>query len=158
MQAEARTPDLPNSVSVPGLTCRFCGTSLRYSFVDLGMTPLCQNVVRPDEFNAPETFYPLHAFVCHECYLVQLDAYVDPGDIFTEYAYFSSYSDSWLDHVRRYSEKMIDYLQLDGSSRVLEIASNDGYALQYFVKAGIPSLGRPPTWRAQPLIVALIRA
>ena len=144
MQAEARSPDLPNAVDVPGLHCRFCGAALRYSFVDLGMTPLCQNVVRPEDYNAPETFYPLHAFVCHECYLVQLDAYVDPGDIFTEYAYFSSYSDSWLDHVRRYSESMIDQLDLDGNSRVLEVASNDGYALQYFVQAGIPSLGIEP--------------
>ena len=144
MQPSAASDLLPANIAIPGLKCRFCDTPLRYSFVDLGMSPLCQSVVRPEDYNKPETFYPLHAFVCHECFLVQLDEYVDPEAIFTEYAYFSSYSDYWLDHVRRYANDMIRRWSLDESSRVVEVASNDGYALQYFVRAGVPSLGVDP--------------
>ena len=144
MQVEGSVGSLPATVDIPGLACRFCRTPLKYSFTDLGMSPLCQNVVRPEDYNKPETYYPLHAFVCHECFLVQLDAYVDPGDIFTEYAYFSSYSDYWLSHVKAYASDMRDRFNLSKSSHVVEVASNDGYALQYFVEAGIPCLGVEP--------------
>src|SRR3970282_2525100 len=81
--------------------CRFCGTPLRHTFVDLGMSPLCQTHIAPEQLNHMEPFYPLHAYVCHQCFLVQLDEYVAPGDIFSDYAYFSSYADSWVEHARR---------------------------------------------------------
>jgi SAM-dependent methyltransferase len=125
-------------------SCRFCGTRLRHTFVDLGMSPLCQTHIAPEQLNHMEPFYPLHAYVCHECFLVQLDEYVAPGEIFTEYAYFSSYSDSWVEHARRYAEAMTRRLGLGPQSRVVEIASNDGYLLQHFVRLGIPVLGVEP--------------
>lgn len=135
---------LPERVVIPGFNCRFCEAPLEYSFVDLRMSPLCQNIVKPEDLNRSETFYPLHAFVCEHCHLVQLDSYVDPSDIFTEYAYFSSYSDYWLAHVKKYAHTMIERFGLTPDSQVVEVASNDGYALQYFVEAGIPSLGVEP--------------
>jgi hypothetical protein len=91
-----------------------------------------------------EPFFPLHVYVCEECFLVQLQEYVKPGEIFSEYAYFSSYSDTWLDHARNYTERMIERFRLTRSSRVIEIASNDGYLLQYFVQHGIPVIGIEP--------------
>ena len=97
-----------------------------------------------DQLNQMEPFYPLHVFVCDQCFLVQLDEYVSPDHIFTEYAYFSSYSDSWLDHCRRYTEQMLDRFHLNGQSLVVELASNDGYLLQYFVQKNIPVLGIEP--------------
>jgi len=112
--------------------------------VDLGMSPLCESFLKADEVNARESFYPLTTRVCGKCYLVQLEAYVGGEEIFTEYAYFSSYSDSWLDHARRYTEQMLERFSLGASSHVIEVASNDGYLLQYFVKAGVPSLGIEP--------------
>ncbi len=124
--------------------CRFCETRLEHLFVDLGLSPLCQTHIAPDQLNCAEPFYPLKAFVCGTCFLVQLDEYVSPDEIFSEYAYFSSFSDSWLAHAKAYTEKMIDLLDLDKTSRVMEIASNDGYLLQYFVAAGIPVLGIEP--------------
>lgn len=124
--------------------CRFCGTQLRHTFVDLGMSPPCQTHITPAQLNQPEAFYPLHVWVCHECFLVQLEEYVAPADIFSEYAYFSSYSQSWVEHARRYSEQMIARFQLGPRSKVMEIASNDGYLLQHFVRAGIPCLGIEP--------------
>jgi SAM-dependent methyltransferase len=124
--------------------CRFCGTRLRHTFVDLGMSPLCQTHIAPEQLNHMEPFYPLRAYVCHECFLVQLDEYVAPGDIFSDYAYFSSYADSWVEHARRYAEAMTRRLGLGARSRVVEIASNDGYLLQHFVRAGIPVLGVEP--------------
>jgi SAM-dependent methyltransferase len=124
--------------------CRFCGTRLRHVFVDLGMSPLCQTHIAPEQLNHMEPFYPLRAYVCHECFLVQLDEYVAPGDIFSEYAYFSSYADSWVEHARRYAEAMAQRLGLGAQSRVVEIASNDGYLLQHFVRMGIPVLGVEP--------------
>jgi SAM-dependent methyltransferase len=133
------------SPSAAGLTCRFCGARLEHSFVDLGMSPLCQKHVKPSELDRAETFYPLHAFVCTSCWLVQLGEYATPEEIFAqEYAYFSSYSDTWLRHARRYAESMTERLRLDASSLVVEIASNDGYLLQYFVGKGIPVLGVEP--------------
>jgi len=127
-----------------GAPCRFCNTPLHFTFVDLGMSPLCQTVIREDQTNDMEPFYPLHAYVCDECFLVQLEEYVAPADIFTEYAYFSAYSDSWLAHASGYVDMISERLGLDESSSVVELASNDGYLLQYFVKRGIPALGIEP--------------
>jgi SAM-dependent methyltransferase len=124
--------------------CRFCGAPLRHTLVDLGMSPLCESYVPADKINAMEPFYPLHVYVCEQCYLVQLEEYVSREDIFTEYAYFSSYATSWLQHVERYTHSMIDRWKLDKNSFVIEVASNDGYLLQYFVKAGVPCLGIEP--------------
>ena len=110
-----------------GAKCRFCATPLQHSFVDLGMSPLCQTHIEPHQLNHMEPFYPLHAWVCHACFLVQLEQYVAPSDIFSDYAYFSSYSDSWVEHARRYAAHMTGLLQLGPRSKVMEIASNDGY-------------------------------
>ena len=125
-------------------TCRFCGELLTHTFVDLGMSPLCESYVSADKLNHMEAFYPLHVHVCRRCFLVQLEEYVRAEEIFSEYAYFSSYSDSWLQHARRYVESMIQRFRLGSSSRVIEVASNDGYLLQYFVAKGIPVLGVEP--------------
>ena len=125
-------------------TCLFCGTPLRHTFVDLGMSPLCESYVSPAHLNSMEPFYPLHVFVCEKCFLVQLQEYVNPGDIFSEYAYFSSYSDSWVEHARVYMEMITKRLGLTSRSLVVELASNDGYLLQHFVHKGIPVLGIEP--------------
>jgi SAM-dependent methyltransferase len=124
--------------------CRFCGAPLEVTFVDLGMSPLCESYVPPERLNAMEPFYPLHVWVCSRCFLVQLEEYVSPEHIFSEYAYFSSYSDSWLQHARQYTEAMIERFGLETRHRVVELASNDGYLLQYFVQRGIPVLGIEP--------------
>ena len=124
--------------------CRFCQSPLEHSFVDLGMSPLCQDHVKPEELNRMEPFYPLHAYVCTNCFLVQLDEFVAPSDIFNDYAYFSSYSDSWLKHAKRYSEQIIDRLEIGTDKLVAEIASNDGYLLQNFAGRSIPVLGIEP--------------
>lgn len=124
--------------------CRFCNQELRHTFVDLGMSPLCESYLATDQLNRMEPFYPLHVFVCERCFLVQLEEYVTPESIFTEYAYFSSYSDSWLEHCRQYTDQMMDRFSLNEQSRVVEVASNDGYLLQYFVEKGIPVLGIEP--------------
>jgi SAM-dependent methyltransferase len=125
--------------------CRFCGTALRHSFVDLGPSPLCQRHVHEEEVHRPELFYPLHAFVCERCFLVQLGIDVDPAELFGGfYHYFSSYSDSWLAHCRSYVEGMIDRFGLGADSRVAEVASNDGYLLQFFVQHGVPAFGIEP--------------
>jgi len=134
----------PEAGEAPRGGCRCCGAPLRHTFVDLGMSPLCESYLRADQLNDMEPFYPLHVYVCDQCFLVQLQEYVRPEAIFTEYAYFSSYSQSWLDHARRYTDKMIEELGLSGASRVIEVASNDGYLLQYFVARGIPALGIEP--------------
>ena len=128
----------------PSATCRFCGNRLENTVVDLGMSPLCESYVSDRELNHMEAFYPLHVYVCDHCFLVQLEEYVSREEIFTEYAYFSSYSDDWLKHSEEYVSKMIANLQLDGRSRVVELASNDGYLLQFFVESGIPVLGIEP--------------
>ncbi len=125
-------------------TCRFCSTPLTHTFCDLGMSPLSNSYVAADELQAMEPFYPLHAYVCSECFLVQLDEFESPQEIFSDYAYFSSFSDSWLEHSKNYAQLMQSRLGLDASSQVVEIASNDGYLLQYFVDAGIPVLGVEP--------------
>ena len=123
--------------------CRFCHGPLA-EFVNLGMSPLCESFLTKDQLNSTEPFYPLVAYICRDCLLVQLQEYVAPENIFSEYAYFSGYSDAWLDHARRYVETMTAGLGLGPTSRVIEIGSNDGYLLQYFVKAGIPVLGIDP--------------
>src|SRR5512146_723343 len=125
-------------------TCRFCGTDLRHTFVDLGKSPLCESFLSADQLDGMEPFYPLHVQVCSRCFLVQLQSYVTPEHIFSEYAYFSSYSDSYLRHASDYTDAMIQRFGLDSDSLVLEVASNDGYLLQYFVARGIPSLGIEP--------------
>jgi SAM-dependent methyltransferase len=124
--------------------CRFCATPFRHRVVDLGMSPLCESFLRHDQLNQMEPFYPLHVWVCEECYLVQLEEYVTGEEIFSDYAYFSSFSDSWLNHASRYVDQMVAQLELTPKSRVIEIASNDGYLLQFFVKKGIPALGIEP--------------
>lgn len=126
------------------LACRACGAPLSRSFVDLGMHPPCQSVVRPEDAGRPDALYPLHARVCEACFLVQIPDVVPPEAIFSEYAYFSSYSDSWLAHARRYVEVAVERFGLNEKSRVVEIASNDGYLLQYFVQKGVPALGVEP--------------
>lgn len=130
----------------PRYKCRFCFADLRSIVVDLGTTPLCQRHITPERFDCAESTYPLHVYVCRSCFLVQLPAYVSPGEIFDEeYAYFSSYSDSWLKHVEAYTRMMIGRFNLNAQSKVIEIASNDGYLLQYFAQAGVPVLGIEPT-------------
>jgi SAM-dependent methyltransferase len=124
--------------------CRFCGNPLKHTFIDLGMQPLCESYVKADQINKMECFFPLHTYVCENCFLVQLEEYVDPKEIFSEYAYFSSYSDAWLKHVKNYVEMISKRLGLTEKSLVLEVASNDGYLLQYFVKKKIPVLGIEP--------------
>jgi len=130
--------------NVGGASCRFCGTALRHTFVDLGMSPLCQTHIEPHQLNHMEPFYPLHVWVCHECFLVQLEEFVSPSEIFSDYAYFSSFSDSWVAHAKRYADAVTTRFGLDSSSKVVEIASNDGYLLQHFVARGIPALGIEP--------------
>ena len=124
--------------------CRFCSAPLRESFVDLGMSPLCQTHIAPDQLHEMEPFYPLHAYVCSECFLVQLQEFVSPQSIFSEYAYFSSYSTTWVEHAHRYATMAISRFGLGSGSKVMEIASNDGYLLQHFVTAGVPVLGIEP--------------
>lgn len=125
-------------------TCRSCGSALTVTFVDLGMSPLCESFVPAERLNHMEPFYPLHVFVCDSCFLVQLQEYVSPENIFTDYAYFSSYSTSWLEHSKRYVDGMVTRLGLNRDSKVVEVASNDGYLLQYFLPHGIVPLGIEP--------------
>jgi SAM-dependent methyltransferase len=125
-------------------TCRFCGEILADTVVDLGMSPLCESYLRAEQLNTMEPFYPLHVDVCRHCWLVQLEQYVSAEHIFSEYAYFSSYAETWVEHARRYTEMMIDRFGYGPRSHVVEVASNDGYLLQWFVKAGVPCLGIEP--------------
>jgi SAM-dependent methyltransferase len=124
--------------------CRFCGAPLEHVFADLGMSPLANSYLTPEQVNAMERFYPLRAFVCSRCFLVQLEEFETPDHIFSDYAYFSSYSTSWLDHSRRYVEQMSERFGIDKRSHVVELASNDGYLLQYFRERQVPVLGIEP--------------
>src|SRR5438094_4686422 len=124
--------------------CRSCGTVLQHTFADLGMSPLANSYVKPSHLDRMEPFFPLHVRVCASCFLVQLETAAMPEDIFSEYAYFSSYSDSWLDHAKSYVESVAERFELTQDSRVIEIASNDGYLLQYFLQKKIPVLGIEP--------------
>ncbi len=125
-------------------TCRFCSTKLEHVMCDLGMSPLCESYLAADQTNQMEPFYPLKVWVCHECLLAQLEEYVSGEHIFTEYAYFSSFSTAWLEHAKQYVAMITERLKLDTRSQVIELASNDGYLLQYFVERGIPALGIEP--------------
>ncbi|MEJ2248004.1 MAG: class I SAM-dependent methyltransferase [Acidobacteriota bacterium] len=128
----------------PKTKCRFCGAEVTQTFVDLGMSPLCESYVSLDQMNQMEPFYPLHVKVCSDCFLVQLEEYVAHEDIFSDYAYFSSYSDSWLAHARAYTDKMIEQYSLYKEIFVDDLAINEGYLLQYFVNRNIPVLGIEP--------------
>ena len=126
-------------------SCRFCASPLEVTFCDLGMSPLSNSFLKPEQLARHEPFYPLRTWVCGKCWLVQLEEFEPPEHIFSdEYAYFSSYSDSWLEHSRRYVEEMSRRFSLGVKSLVVEIASNDGYLLQYFVQRGVPVLGIEP--------------
>ena len=125
-------------------TCRFCSAPLAAVFADLGMSPLANSFLSPEQANGMEPFYPLRALVCEQCFLVQLEEFETPQHIFGDYAYFSSYSTSWLEHSKRYVEQMMDRFGLDGTSHVVELASNDGYLLQYFHERQVPVLGIEP--------------
>lgn len=125
-------------------SCRLCGADLRTTFVDLGMSPPCESYLAEEDLDRAEVFHPLHVRVCDECLLVQLPAYIPAEDIFSDYAYFSSYSDSWVRHCERFVETAVERLGLDGDSFVVEVASNDGYLLQHSIARGIRSLGIEP--------------
>jgi SAM-dependent methyltransferase len=144
MQTASKNAGHEESANAGRASCRFCGMTLRHTFVDLGMSPPCQTHIELHQLNHMEAFYPLHAYVCHKCFLVQLEEYVSPKDIFTEYAYFSSYSDSWVAHAKRYVDLVTERFGLNKTKKVMELASNDGYLLQHFVKLGIPVLGIEP--------------
>lgn len=124
--------------------CRFCSAPLHHTFVDLGVSPLANSYLEPEALQGPETFYPLEVFLCEECLLVQLPEAARPEEIFSDYAYFSSYSTSWVEHARRYTEAMLERLGLGPESLVVEIASNDGYLLRHFRDRGVPVLGVEP--------------
>jgi SAM-dependent methyltransferase len=124
--------------------CRFCGAALAHTFANLGMSPVANNYLTADEIGRMEPFYPLHALACDQCFLVQLEEFETPETIFSDYAYFSSYSTSWLQHCRAYAEMAIERFELGPGSQVVELASNDGYLLQYFAERGVPVLGVEP--------------
>ncbi|MFG5119987.1 methyltransferase domain-containing protein [Methylorubrum sp. POS3] len=125
-------------------TCRACGAALTRTFCDLGLSPLANAYVTPEHRHRGETFHPLHAYVCEACWLVQLEAFESPEAIFSDYAYFSGFSAGWLRHAERYVAAMSERFGLGADSRVVEVASNDGYLLQYFVARGVPVLGVEP--------------
>jgi SAM-dependent methyltransferase len=127
-----------------GPTCRFCAAVLHHTFVDLGATPLSESYVSAERYNEAEPFYALRAYVCAACYLVQLEALIAPEAVFTDYAYFSSYSDTWIAHARRYAQAAVERFGLGAGSLVVELGSNDGYLLQHFIARGIPVLGVEP--------------
>src|SRR5689334_18896529 len=129
---------------MPAPNCRFCNTPLVHTMCDLGMSPLCESILAADQINRMEPFYPLRVWVCDKCLLAQLEQYVSAEHIFTEYAYFSAFSTAWLEHARNYVAMITERLGLSAQSQVIELASNDGYLLQYFVERGIPALGIEP--------------
>lgn len=140
------TVTVPQAIETKKVTrlCRFCGVGLDKTFIDLGMSPLCETYPNSADFNRGEMYYPLHVYVCEKCWLVQLEEYESPESIFSDYAYFASYSDSWLKHCDKYCGEMKERFGLNEDSFVAEVASNDGYLLQYFVRLGIPVLGIEP--------------
>ena len=129
---------------MPRNECRFCASPLRSTLIDLGVSPLANSYLKAEQLNQMEPFYPLRLYLCEECFLFQLQEYESPAAIFSNYAYFSSFSDTWLKHARSYAEMAIDRFGLNPSHQVIEIASNDGYLLQYFVNHGIRVLGIEP--------------
>ena len=124
--------------------CRFCGAPLTHTFSDLGMSPIANNFLGEEQLGRMEPFYPLHALVCDRCFLVQLEEFEGPEEIFSDYAYFSSYSTSWLAHCRRYAQMATERFGLSRGSHGVEVASNDGYLLRYFAEQDIPVLGVEP--------------
>jgi hypothetical protein len=124
--------------------CRFCGSQLSQVFVDLGLSPMANSYLKEEDLQQEEQRFPLRVYVCGECLLVQLEEWESPENIFGDYAYFSSYSESWLRHAKRYVGEMIKRFGIGPKSKVVEIASNDGYLLQYFVDRGVPVLGIEP--------------
>lgn len=124
--------------------CRFCHNELKHTFVDLGMSPLSNSYIPVDNIDKGQMTYPLHVKVCEKCWLVQLGEFESPEAIFSDYAYFSSYSSSWLEHVRKYVHHMMEDYGIGKNSHVVEIASNDGYLLQYFKEQDVPVLGIEP--------------
>jgi 2-polyprenyl-3-methyl-5-hydroxy-6-metoxy-1,4-benzoquinol methylase len=144
MHATIREGSIANKATSSHGACRLCHAPLTTTFVDLGMSPLCESFLSADQIDQMEAYFPLHTLVCGECFLVQLREYVKPEHIFTEYAYFSSYSTSWIEHARRYCEMIVARFGLGPKSQVYEIASNDGYLLQHFLPFGIPVLGIEP--------------
>ncbi len=135
----------PGRVATPSSPrCRSCDAPLEHTFTDLGSSPLANAYLTERQLAEPEPFYPLHVYVCDRCFLVQLPPVTTPEDLFGEYAYFSSYSDSWVEHARRYVDDMIDRFGFDSSSKVVELASNDGYLLRHFAERGVPVLGIEP--------------
>lgn len=127
-----------------GRLCRACGAGLHRTFVDLGMSPLCESYPSAAELNRGEVYYPLHVYICEKCWLVQLDEFESVENIFSDYAYFASFSDSWLKHCEKYCGEMRTRFGLGAQSFVVEVASNDGYLLQYMVQLGVPVLGIEP--------------
>ncbi|MDX2205225.1 MAG: class I SAM-dependent methyltransferase [Hyphomicrobiaceae bacterium] len=136
--------EMTGTEKVALVKCRHCGAPIEHTFVDLGVSPLCESFVAAEHLNQMEGFYPLHVKICGNCFLVQLQEYVSPKEIFSEYAYFSSYSSSWVEHARRYCHMIKDRLSLGPDSLVVEIACNDGYLLQHFLPLGVPVLGVEP--------------
>jgi SAM-dependent methyltransferase len=134
--------------------CRFCGNRLTENFADLGMSPLSNSFIAPENAQRMEPFYPLHAFVCDKCHLVQLDEFESPEHIFEDYLYFSSFSEGWLRHAAAYADHMIARYALNTDSQIVEIASNDGYLLQYFVKRGVRALGVEPAANVADVAIA----
>ena len=124
--------------------CRFCSSPLKTTFADLGMSPLSNSYLSPEDLNRMEPFYPLHAFVCEKCYLVQLQEYQSPDKIFRDYSYFASFSETWLKHAQDFVSYIIKRYELDNTKQIIEVASNDGYLLQYFHERGFPVLGIEP--------------
>ncbi|WP_421656864.1 methyltransferase domain-containing protein [Leptothermofonsia sp. ETS-13] len=151
---QAETLQARDELTQKAPLCRFCETPLHHTFVDLGMSPLCESYLSLEQLNQMEVFYPLHVRVCDHCFLVQLEAYVSPEHIFTEYAYFSSYADTWLKQCKAYTDQVVERFNLNGTSQVIELASNDGYLLQYFVEKNIPSLGIEPATNIAKVAIA----
>jgi hypothetical protein len=133
----------PDSVR-QAVGCRLCGSRLRHTFVDLGMSPPCESFLQADQVDQMELYFPLHVQVCETCFLVQLKEYMTPETIFSEYAYFSSFSTSWVAHAKTYCEAITKRLGLGPDSLAVELASNDGYLLQHFLPLGVPVLGVEP--------------
>src|SRR4030042_5684725 len=126
------------------MNCRFCKTELKHLFVSLGSLPLSNAFLTKEQLNKIEPFYPLNVYACSNCFLVQVEEFETPENIFSDYAYFSSYSDTWLKHAKDYVDKMINLFGFNNQSYIVEIASNDGYLLQYFLNKGISVLGIEP--------------
>ena len=135
---------MPNKQDIALFACRFCGAGIRHRVIDLGMAPLCENYLSAFQLHQMEAFYPLNVYVCDSCFLVQLQEHVPRSAVFHEYAYFSSYSDSWVQHAKNYAEMIAGRVGLGAHSFIVEVGSNDGYLLQHFLAKGIPALGVEP--------------